>query len=115
MTTSSYFFDSIGQLSGFITDASAGVGSKAQVYIFQGWDSMRLVKPLESSKKYRTRVKMQAAASEMVTGDTYLFEEEVGLVGALGGLRFQCIFSKLFNEFLPTPKPSSVGTGQRSH
>lgn len=93
MATSSSFFDSIGQLSGFITDASPGVGSKAQVYISHGWESMRLVKPLETSKKYRTRVKMQPAASEMETGDAYLFEEEVGLVGALGGLRFQCILS----------------------
>lgn len=53
---------------------------------------------------------LKPAASEMVTGDAYLFDEEVGLVGTLGGLRFQCILRKLFNTFLPTPKPSSEAT-----
>lgn len=47
---------------------------------------------------------LKPAASEMVAGDAYLFDEEVRLVGTLGGLRFQCILRKFFNIFLPTLK-----------
>lgn len=56
---------------------------------------------------------MQPAAGNMVTGDADLFDVETGLVGAPEGLLFQCIPSRLFNTFLPTPKPSSKATTRK--
>ena len=113
---SPYWIDSIGHLSGFVVNVKEALGSKAQVYVSHGWDSMRFARPLSADRIYRSYVRMQAAGDKIMAGDVYLFEDDV-IIGVVGGLKFQCIPRSLLNTFLlpatglkREPAPAAMNT-----
>ena len=97
-----YWIDSVGHIGGFCVNANDEIDSKSQVYISHGWDSMRLSRPLEAGKEYKTYVRMLPGEGKMVVGDVYLFDGEI-VVGVFGGLKFQCIPRRLLEMMLPSP------------
>ena len=97
-----YWIDSIGHLSGFIVNVKEALGSKANVYVSHGWDSLRLAKPLSKDQLYRTYVKMQPAGDKIMAGDVVLFDENLdAIIGIFGGVKFQSIPRTVLNTFLP--------------
>lgn len=99
-TCSPYWIDSIGHLSGFVVNVKEALGSKAQVFVSHGWESMCFARPLSKDKTYRSYVKMQSAGGKVMAGDVFLFEEDE-IIGVIGGLKFQSIPRALLNTFLP--------------
>ena len=97
---SPYWIDSVCHLAGFIVNANDAVDSSKQVYVSHGWESMRFAEPLKADKTYRSYVKMQPLAGNMVAGDVYIFEGD-RIIGMCGALKFQCIPRTLLNTFLP--------------
>ena len=97
-----YWIDSVGHLGGFCVNANDELDSKTQVYISHGWESMRLARPLEAGKEYKTYVRMLPGEAKMVVGDVYLFDGDT-VIGVFGGLRFQCIPRRLLEMMLPSP------------
>ena len=97
---SPYWIDSACHLAGFIVNANDAVDSSKQVYVSHGWESMRFAEPLVASKTYRSYVKMQPLAGNMVAGDVYIFDGD-RIIGMCGALKFQCIPRTLLNTFLP--------------
>ena len=103
---SPYWIDSVCHLAGFIVNANDAVDSSKQVYVSHGWESMRFAEPLVADKTYRSYVKMQPLAGNMVAGDVYIFDGD-RIIGMCGALKFQCIPRTLLNTFLP-PKGSAA-------
>ena len=99
---SPYWIDSIGHLSGFIVNVKESLGSRTQVFVSHGWDSLCVARPLSKDKVYRTYVKMQPAGGKMMAGDVIVFEEDK-IIAVFGGLKFQAIPRTLLNTFLPPP------------
>ena len=97
---SPYWIDSACHLAGFIVNANDAVDSSKQVYVSHGWESMRFAEPLVATKTYRSYVKMQPLANNMVAGDVYIFDGD-RIIGMCGALKFQCIPRTLLNTFLP--------------
>lgn len=97
---SPYWIDSVAHLAGFVVNANDSLDSGKQVYISHGWESMRFAEALSSTKTYRSYVKMQPGAGNMVQGDVYIFDED-RIIGLVGALKFQCIPRQLLNTFLP--------------
>ena len=97
---SPYWIDSVCHLAGFIVNANDAVDSNKQVYVSHGWESMRFAEPLVANKIYRSYVKMQPLAGNMVAGDVYIFDGD-RIIGMCGALKFQCIPRTLLNTFLP--------------
>ena len=103
---SPYWIDSVCHLAGFIVNANDAVDSSKQVYVSHGWESMRFAEPLRADKTYRSYVKMQPLAGNMVAGDVYIFDGDK-IIGMCGALKFQCIPRTLLNTFLP-PKGAAA-------
>lgn len=103
---SPYWIDSVCHLAGFIVNANDAVDSTKQVYVSHGWESMRFAEPLQTNKTYRSYVKMQPLAGNMVAGDVYIFDGD-RIIGMCGALKFQCIPRTLLNTFLP-PKGAAA-------
>lgn len=99
-TCNPYWIDSVGHLSGFVVNVKEALGSKAQVFVSHGWESMCFARPLSKDKTYRSYVKMQSAGGNVMAGDVVLFEEDE-IIGVVGGLKFQSIPRSLLNTFLP--------------
>lgn len=97
---SPYWIDSVAHLAGFIVNANDSLDSGKQVYISHGWGSMRFAEMLSATKTYRSYVKMQPGAGNMVQGDVYIFDED-RIIGMVGALKFQCIPRAVLNTFLP--------------
>lgn len=97
---SPYWIDSVCHLAGFIVNANDAVDSGKQVYVSHGWESMRFAEPLKADKTYRSYVKMQPLAGNMVAGDVYILDGDK-IIGMCGALKFQCIPRTLLNTFLP--------------
>ena len=95
-----YWIDSVGHLSGFVVNVKEALGSKAQVFVSHGWESMCFARPLSKDKTYRSYVKMQPAGGKIMAGDVVLFEGDE-IIGVIGGLKFQSIPRSLLNTFLP--------------
>lgn len=111
---SPYWIDSVAHLAGFVVNANDALDSGKQVYISHGWESLRFAEPLSATKTYRSYVKMQPGAGNMVQGDVYIFDEEK-IIGMVGALKFQCIPRTVLNTFLPprgvTPqRPSAIAS-----
>ena len=106
---SPYWIDSVCHLAGFVVNANDTVDCSKQVYVSHGWESMRFAEPLSAQKRYRSYVKMQPLAGNMVAGDVYIFEGD-RIIGMCGALKFQCIARSLLNTFLP-PKLSISSPG----
>lgn len=102
-----YWIDSVGHIGGFCVNANDELDSRSQVYISHGWESMRLSRPLEAGKEYKTYVRMLPGEGKVVVGDVYLFEGET-VIGVFGGLKFQCIPRRLFEMMLPNPSGRKV-------
>lgn len=97
---SPYWIDSVAHLAGFIVNANDALDSGKQVYISHGWESLRFAEPLSATKTYRSYVKMQPGAGNMVQGDVFIFDED-RIIGMVGALKFQCIPRTVLNTFLP--------------
>lgn len=97
---SPYWIDSVAHLAGFIVNANDALDSGKQVYISHGWESMRFAELLSATKTYRSYVKMQPGAGNMVQGDVFIFDED-RIIGMVGALKFQCIPRAVLNTFLP--------------
>lgn len=107
---SPFWIDSIGHLSGFIVNVKEAIGSKTNVYVSHGWESMRFAKTLSKDGKYRSYVKMQPAEDTIMAGDVFVFEEDTDeIIGVFGGLKFKRIPRTILNTFLPPQGAASKG------
>ncbi|KZF26968.1 conidial yellow pigment biosynthesis polyketide synthase [Xylona heveae TC161] len=104
---SPFWIDSLAHLSGFTVNANETLDNKNEIYISHGWESMRFTGELSAQKKYRSYVKMQPAGGKMMAGDVYIFEGDT-IIGFVGGLKFQCIPTRLLNSVLPNPNAQKL-------
>ena len=105
---SPFWIDSLCHISGFVLNGSDAVDSKKFVYISHGWKSMRFARPLLRTTQYRSYVKMQPAANNIMSGDAYILEGNT-IIGVVGGLKFQRIARTMLDTLLP-PEQSSGST-----
>lgn len=96
-----YWIDSLCHISGFLINGTDAVDSREQVFISHGWGSMRFAEEFDTSKAYRTYIRMQPVkGTKMMSGDVYIFDGD-RLVGMTGDIRFQAIPRKVLNIMLP--------------
>lgn len=95
-----HWIDSLAHISGFILNGTEAVDHKKQVYISQGWGSMRFCKTYSPSKTYHNYVRMQSGGGTHMVGDVYIFDGDE-IIGMVGGIKFQAIPRKVLNTFLP--------------
>lgn len=87
-----YWIDSLGHLSGFVLNASS---DRRQVYISEGFDSMRLSMPLSESTSYHTYVRMlPTGKSGWVSGNVYIMHDS-RIVGVFQGVKFRAMKKKV--------------------
>lgn len=89
---SPYWIDSLGHLSGFVVNASS---DRAQVYISEGFENMRLIEPLSESNVYYSYVHMLPAGKPgWVSGNVYILRESK-IVGVFQGVKFRAMKKKI--------------------
>ena len=107
---SHFWIDSIAQLAGFALNTSATLGDDA-VYISNGWKDLRIVgRPLASSERYESYVRMRPAPNESsMIGDVYVFQ--AGEVYAICfGMAFRRMTHATLNSVLASNAAVSMPT-----
>jgi hypothetical protein len=101
---SPFWIDSLAHLSGFILNGSDVIDSSQNVYISNGWSSIKISRPLSEKKEYRSYVKMQEQAQgNIAIGDVYIFEDEE-IIGVVSGLKFQRVPRRALDVMVPPTK-----------
>ncbi|KAL1600856.1 Type I Iterative PKS [Paraconiothyrium brasiliense] len=92
-----YWIDSLGHLSGFVMHASS---DHSQVYISEGWESMRLRAPLSESQTYHAYVRMlPVGGPERVAGNVYILSDSE-IVGVFQAVKFRALKEKVLQMVL---------------
>lgn len=95
-----HWIDSLGHLSGFVLNGSDTTPDDT-VYISNGWQSMRFLRPLMAGKVYQTYVRMRPTGDRRIMiGDVRVFSDGE-MIGIFHGVKFQGITKDVLNLVLP--------------
>ncbi|KAF1977949.1 ketoacyl-synt-domain-containing protein [Bimuria novae-zelandiae CBS 107.79] len=102
---SPYWIDSLGHLSGFVMNASS---DRTQVYISEGFESMRLLTPLSESNTYHSYVRMVPTGKPgWVAGNVYILQGSK-IVGVIQGVKFRAMKKKILEMVMGSQPAKSA-------
>ncbi|KAI9779586.1 MAG: Type I Iterative PKS [Peltula sp. TS41687] len=102
------WIDSLGHIAGFIMNGNDNVYSKNQVFINEGWDTMRCATKFTKGKTYQSYNKMQLASGTLYIGDTYILDEG-RVIAVIEGVRFKGIPRQVLDHVLPSKSGVAKG------
>lgn len=104
---SPYWIDSLGHLSGFVLNASS---NRTEVYISEGFDSMRLLTPLSEVKTYHSYVRMLPSGKPgWMSGNVYILDDSK-IVGVFQCVKFRAMKRKAL-EMVMGSHSKNIGKG----
>lgn len=101
---SSYWIDSLSHIAGWVLNSSP-LAPKDTVYLFTGWDSMRIAGPLTESCTYQSYVRMAKENNHgLWTGEIHVFDKST-TVAVFSGIKCEAMkrahVEILFSQSIP--------------
>lgn len=106
------YLDALSQLGGFVMNANEGVDLDKELFVNHGWGNMTMFSKLDATKTYHSYVQMKEGGDKLWTGDVYLFDEAISLVGIVAGVALQGVPKRLMSYIVSAAnkKVSGVST-----
>ncbi|KAH7094400.1 hypothetical protein FB567DRAFT_510112 [Paraphoma chrysanthemicola] len=94
--TNPAYIDALSQLGGFVMNGNEGVDLDKELFVNHGWESLKLLEPIDSNTIYTTHVKMTEGKDKLWTGDISILDGD-RVVGMFGGVALQGVPKRLMS------------------
>nr|QGS83604.1 polyketide synthase [Shiraia bambusicola] len=108
--TNPAYIDALSQLGGFVMNGNEGVDLDKELFVNHGWESLKLLEPVDPTKIYNTHVKMTEGKDKLWTGDITILDGD-RIVGMFGGVALQGVPKRLMSYIVNAASKRANGPG----